>query len=43
VHVVLSDLEQQIAGNIARKENQADQMTSDLVQAMAITHAKGTL
>jgi hypothetical protein len=43
VHVVLSDLEQQIAGNIARKEQQADQMTAGLVQAMAITHAKGAL
>jgi hypothetical protein len=43
VHIVLSDLEQQIAGNVARKERDADAMTADLVTAMAITHSKGVL
>lgn len=34
-HIVLSDLESQIASNVARKETQADQMHADLVAHMA--------
>lgn len=33
-HVVLSDLEREIAGNVARKERDAAQITHDLVAAM---------
>jgi hypothetical protein len=33
-HVVLSELEGQIAGNVARKEKQAAQMTEELVREM---------
>jgi superfamily II DNA helicase RecQ len=33
-HIVLSELESKIAGNVARKERQAVQMTQELVRAM---------
>lgn len=33
-HIVLSELEQQIAANVARKEREADQMMGELVAAM---------
>ena len=33
-HIVLSDLESQIAANVARKESQASQITAELVAEM---------
>lgn len=33
-HIVLSELESQIAGNVARKEREADQFMAELVEAM---------
>jgi hypothetical protein len=40
-HIILSDLEQQIAGNVARKERDAHAMNADLVAAMAAVHPRG--
>lgn len=40
-HVVLSDLESQIAANIARKETEADEFMDELVQAMAYARTTG--
>lgn len=41
-HVVLSDLESQIAGNVARKEREAAAVTSGLVAAMRRARARST-
>jgi hypothetical protein len=40
VHIVVSDLESQIAANVARKEREADRMMAELVAAM---HSANTL
>jgi hypothetical protein len=42
VHVVLSELEGQIAVNIARKEREASQITGQLVAAMTKTRRHTT-
>jgi hypothetical protein len=39
-HVVVSDIESQIAANVARKEREASAVTAELVAAMAAHHAK---
>lgn len=38
VHIVVSELEQQIVDNVRSKENEAAKMTGDLVAAMTDTH-----